>query len=65
MLLLSIEERVSNIAEQTFAELSLSKYFEATEVEDLESCHASKVNPMGQVDLELLNLLLQVDLIKE
>ena len=63
MLLLSVEERVANVAEQTLAEFVLSEHFEATEVEDLESCHASKVNAMSQVNLQLFNLFFQVDLI--
>ena len=65
VLLLPIEERVTNVAEQGLAEFALCQIFEAAEVECLESRHACEVNAMGQVHLELLNFFFEVDLVEE
>ena len=56
--LVSIVVRISDVAEQTFAELRLCHFFYGAEVEDLERFLAGEVTTVGQVTLELLNFLL-------
>ena len=63
--LVTIVVWISDVTEQTFAELSLRHWLDAAKIEDLEGFFAGEVTTMGQVTLELLNFLLQVDLIQE
>ena len=65
MFLLSVEERVSNVAKETLTELILVELLQAAEIEDLEGCHAREVNSVSQVHLELFNFFFKVDLIEE
>ena len=65
MLLLAIEELITDEAEQSLAELRLGELLEAAEVEHLEGRHASEIDAVGKVHLELLHLLFKIDLIQE
>ena len=65
MSLIAVVERISDITEETFGELCLRKCLDASEVEHVESGHASVVNTMSQLTLKLLHLFLKVDLVEE
>ena len=65
MCLVSIVERISDVTEKTLTELCLSHRHDASEIEDMESLFAGEVATMGQVTLELLHFLFQVDLVEE
>lgn len=65
MLLISVEERVSDKTEETLTELALVELLEPAQVEDIEGCHAGEVNSVGQIHFQLLDFLLEVDLVEE
>ena len=55
--LIAIVIRITDVAEQTFAEITLGECLKIAEVEHLESGHASEVNAMSQVNFEFFDLL--------
>ena len=55
--LISIVIRISNVAKQTFTEITLGKCLKVAEVEHLESRHASEINAMSQINFEFFDLL--------
>lgn len=62
MSLLPAVVRVANVAIECFIKFCWRHHFNASEVEGLERSHASEVNPMSQVTLELLYLGFKMDL---
>ena len=65
MRLIAIVEPISDVAKETLGELCFCHRFQCSEIEQLESCHAGKVYPVGKFTFEFFNFSFEVDLVEE